>query len=119
MKELKETDFADYSRIKRESVKELDHYDELISALEAISKLRCDAPCRLGGDGCAGQCQITKCVCSRGFEGCWECDEFEKYDKFEFLRPFHGDAVQKNLRLIRYYGLNKWASHREKCYPWQ
>lgn len=92
--ELVKINFEDYSKIKRKDVKELGNYEEMMSALEAIRKLKCSTPCRLGGDGCCQPCEIAKCVRSKGIEGCWECTdrEYEACDKFEFLRPFHGDA---------------------------
>jgi hypothetical protein len=58
------------------------------------------------------------CVESRKIAGCWECDEFQNCRKFDFLKPFHGEAPKKNLVKIKTYGLKEWAVHREKCYPW-
>ena len=116
--ELKRSHFQEYSKVKRCHAKGLEHYESMITALEGISALKCEVPCRLGGDGCNGSCQITQCVKEKAIEGCWECTEFEGCDKFDFLKPFHGDAPLKNLRKIREFGIDSWAIYREKCYPW-
>jgi len=86
--------------------------------LKAISELNCKTPCRLGGDGCEGSCEIIKCIKEKAFEGCWECDSFEKCEKLDFLKPFHGNAPAHNLRKIKEIGIDNWAKHRDKCYPW-
>jgi len=99
-------------------VKELGHYEECCQVLDAIVKLECDTPCRAGGDGCLQPCEIKTCVQTKKLEGCWECDEFERCDKFEFFRLIHGDTTKENLRKIKEYGLSGWAEHREKFYRW-
>ena len=90
----------------------------MISALDAIHKLKCNISCRLGGDGCAQPCDIVKCVHLKRIEGCWECKEFEECNNFEFLRQFHGNTPQNNIKKIKNYGLDKWAVHREGIYTW-
>jgi hypothetical protein len=116
--ELGKTKFENYVKVKQRSVKELKTYKETISTLEVIRKLKCDIPCRLGGDGCAQPCKVANCTHLKGIEGCWECKEFEVCDNFEFLRPFHGNTPQNNIKKIRNYGLDKWAAHREGMYTW-
>jgi len=86
--------------------------------LEAISKIKCDTPCSAGGDGCGGSCPIISCVESKNFGGCWECSDFEKCEKLEFLIPFHGNSIKAHLRLIQKHGVNNWVELRDKCYPW-
>lgn len=118
LNELRKIKFEHYVQVKQKSVKELESYEEMVSALEAICKLKCDIPCRLGGNGCAQPCEIVKCVQLKGIEGCWECKYFEACDKFEFLRSFHGSTPQNNIKKIKKYGLDKWAAHRESIYLW-
>ena len=118
LKALEEEDVAPYVRIKRAGAKALNHYDSMVTALAAISALKCETPCRLGGDGCDGSCEIKICVIGKALEGCWECHDFEKCNKFDFLKPFHGDAPKKNLEKVKEHGLDNWAKYREKCYPW-
>jgi hypothetical protein len=118
LNELKRVNFENYAKVKRNSVKEFECYDEMIKGMEAINNLKCNTPCRLGGDGCSKPCEIRKCVPSKNLKGCWECTEFEECDKFEFLKPVHGDGPKKNLKKIKKYGLDHWAIHREKIYWW-
>jgi hypothetical protein len=118
LKEIDNVRFAEYANVKRTHTGEFEDFHLLISSLRAISEINCKIPCRLGGDGCGGSCEIIRCVGNRSLQGCWECDDFEGCNKFDFLRPFHGDANLKNLRRIRELGINGWAKAREKCYPW-
>jgi hypothetical protein len=118
LNELKRVHFDNYATVKRSSVKAFEHFGEMTKAMEAINHLKCDTPCRLGGDGCDKPCEIIKCVHLKGLDGCWKCGEFEKCDKLDFLKPFHGNGPQKNLKKIKKYGLDNWATHREKIYPW-
>ena len=116
--ELERLDFEKYAKVKSSSVKELARYREAMSVLAAIARLRCEEPCRLGGGGCGQPCDIKGCAQSKDIEGCWECDAFEECRQFDFLEPFHGDTPKQNLRAIRRHGIDKWATHREKLYPW-
>jgi len=110
--------FSDYAKVKAIHVPEFGHYELMIRTLKAVSELKCQVPCRLGGDGCAGSCEIVVCVKEKSFRGCWECATFETCGKLDFLKPFHGDAPVRNLRKIKEMGIESWAGHREKCYPW-
>ena len=118
LNELRRVHFEKYAKVKRNSVEEFERYDEMIKAMEVINDLKCNIPCRLGGDGCAKPCEIRKCVPSKRLQGCWECGEFEECNKFEFLKPVHGNGPKENLKIIKKYGLENWAIHREKIYPW-
>jgi len=116
--ELQKVRFDRYAEAKSASVKELGHYREFREVLDAMVKLKCDIPCRAGGDGCIQPCEIKACVQLKGLEGCWQCDEFEGCGKFEFLEPICGDTPQQNLRKIKEYGLDGWAQYRGKYYAW-
>ena len=118
MSELQAVRFDRYAEVKSAFVKELEHYEECRQVLDAIVKLECDTPCRVGGDGCLQPCEIKRCVQSKHLEGCWECGEFEGCNKFESFKLFHGDTAKENLRKIKEYGLSVWAEHREKFYQW-
>ena len=118
LSELQAVRFDKYAQVKSAAVKELEHYDECTQVLDAIVKLGCDTPCKAGGDGCSGPCEIKNCVQMKKLQGCWECGEFERCEKFEFFKPIHGNTTRGNLRKIKEYGLNKWAEHREKFYSW-
>ncbi|MGB8706547.1 MAG: DUF3795 domain-containing protein, partial [Dehalococcoidia bacterium] len=71
--ELRRVRFDKYAEVKSTAVKELEYYDECIQVLDAVVKLGCDTPCRAGGDGCLGPCEIKSCVQKKRLEGCWEC----------------------------------------------
>lgn len=43
---------------------------------------------------------------------------FEALRGAEFLKPFHGDTPLHNLGVIKKHGIETWAGHRGKCYPW-
>ncbi|MCJ7575387.1 MAG: DUF3795 domain-containing protein [Dehalococcoidia bacterium] len=123
--ELHATEFDKYAAIKSNSldqldaVKKFDHYGECCRVLEAIVALQCSSPCRIGG-GCAPPpCDVLACCGEKGFDGCWQCDEFEKCGKFESFRAIYGDSPRQNLRTIKKFGLDKWVGHRHKCYIWQ
>ena len=118
LREISEKHFVEYANIKKMHAKEFENFESFIDQLKAISKIRCEIPCGSGGDGCGGTCEFIECVNAKGFEGCWDCDDIESRDKFDFLSPFHGDAPIKNLRKIKELGMDNWAKAREKCYPW-
>ena len=117
--ELQNTEFYKYSQVKSLSVKELEHYQEALDVLAAIVRLQCNEPCRVGGGCPTFTCGILECCQKKGFEGCWECSEFENCKEFESLKPFHGDAPLQNLYKIRELGSEKWAKHRQKFFIWQ
>lgn len=116
--EFQKTQFDKYAAVKSKSVNELKHYDQCCKVLEAIAKLKCISPCRLGGDGCAPFCEIKNCIQSNGMQGCWQCHQMERCTKLEFLKPFHGEGHRENLRKIQKHGLGRWAKHRVKLYSW-
>jgi hypothetical protein len=118
MSELQAVQFDNYAEVKSAFVKEFENYKGFREVLDAIIKLRCDIPCRAGGDGCVQICEIKSCAQSKNLEGCWECSEFEECDRFRFFKVFHGDTAKENLRKIKKYGLDNWAEHKGKFYSW-
>jgi Protein of unknown function (DUF3795) len=119
MAELQAAQFDKYAEVKGKTVKALENYSQCLAVLDAIVELGCETPCRAGGEGCSQPCEIKPCVESKKLEGCWECDIFETCHKSAFLIPVHGDSTRGNLRKIKKYGLNSWAKHRDKFYPWK
>jgi len=77
-------------------------YPQCYQVLGAMVKMRCRRACRGGGSNPA--CKPRKCAQKKGFEGCWECDEFETCAKLKFLEANHGDAVRRNLRALKRRG---------------
>jgi hypothetical protein len=118
LNELEKTQFADYAQVKQSQISAFRDYEDMIKVLAHIAQLRCEVPCRLGGDGCVGSCPIIECVKGKSLEGCWECSEYKVCEKLNFLESFHGDTPLRNLDMIKKFGIEAWAKHRGKCYPW-
>ena len=122
--ELQDTEFEKYAEIKSGSAKQFDtakqfeHYGQCYEVLEAIVALQCNNPCRVSGGCPTFSCDILKCCCEKGFEGCWQCNEFESCAKFDSLKSIHGDSPQQNLKKIEELGLDKWIERRCKPYVW-
>ena len=116
--EIKKKHFFEYAKVKKKHFKEFDKFKILPKLLKAISKIKCEIPCRAGGDGCGGSCPIISCIKAKKIDGCWDCNNFEACSKLKFLTPFHGNSIIKNLRLIKKYGITEWVKFREKIYPW-
>jgi hypothetical protein len=92
-------------------------YNEFEKFLQALIELQCNHGCR--GGGCPTlKCKIMECCQNRGLEGCWECGNLESCDKFDFLKPFHGDGPLRNLEKIKDLGLENWLKQGEKFYKW-
>jgi hypothetical protein len=124
--ELHDIEFGKYAALKSspatnqlDAVKKFDYYGECCEVLEAIVALQCNSPCRVGGGCPTFSCDILACCREKGFDGCWQCAEFETCQKFESLRAIHGDSSRQNLRTIKKFGSDKWVEHRHKCYIWQ
>jgi hypothetical protein len=117
LSELQNEGWDKYAEISSDEA--FKNYEHCREALNAVARRKCDDACRPGGGCVAFSCRIVDCCLKRGFEGCWQCDEFENCREFEFLKPLHGDTPALNLRKIRELGLDKWAEHRHKCYVWQ
>jgi len=52
----------------------------------------------------------------KGFDGCWECAEFEICKNLQFLEPVHGNAHIRNLRTIKKKGKKEFASGKTLWY---
>ncbi len=118
LKEFRKTQFSAYAGVKQSQIPEFAHYGLMVNFLVHLSRLRCEKPCRSGGDGCMGSCRIIECVKEKSFEGCWECSQYNTCEKLDFLKPFHGDTPLWNLCRIKEFGISDWAKHRGKFYKW-
>jgi hypothetical protein len=118
LKEFENTQFAEYAKAKTSQIPDFQHYETMVNLLTHISRLHCEVPCGLGGDGCMDSCPIIECVKGKSLEGCWECSEYKGCEKLDFLKPFHGETPLHNLGMIKKFGIEAWATHRGKCYPW-
>lgn len=115
--ELEKSRFAEYARVKKNFSPEFQDYPAFLEVLQAVIDLDCPAGCREGG--CPGlDCPIRACCLDRQLAGCWECDDLDECRRFDFLTPFHGDVVQRNLRPIREMGPDAWLKNRPPFYVW-
>jgi len=89
-------------------------YDTCYEVMGAMVKFRCRRACRGGGGN--PMCKIRKCSRGKGFEGCWECDEFESCEKLVFLEAVHGDAHVANLRKIKKKGVDEFLGGKRLWY---
>ena len=85
--------------------KKYTNYDKCYEMLGAMVKFRCKRGCKNGGG--PPFCKIRKCCQKKGYEGCWECDEFETCKKLDFLKDVHLDGHIKNLRIIKKKGIGE------------
>lgn len=81
-------------------------YKKCYEMLGTMVKLRCKG-CKTSGR--SKFCPVAKCAVTKGYEGCWECDEFGDCEELDFLEPVHGDGHKKNMRKIKKVGINEWA----------
>ena len=114
--ELQRTEFEKYAEAKSGSMdkaEELEYYQGCCKVLETIVELQCNESCQVGGGCPTFSCKIVECCQEKELEGCWECEEFETCDKFDFLKPVHEDAYLKNLRKIKKQGLDKFIEGKQ------
>ena len=57
----------------------LGEYEPFKKTLDSLAGFRCNKVCRDGGGN--PWCKIRKCVQKKGFEGCWECADFNACNK--------------------------------------
>lgn len=89
-------------------------YPECYEVLGAMVKMRCGKSCKNGG-GNPG-CKIRQCSKKKGFDGCWECQEFESCKKLAYLEGNHGKAHIRNLRVIKKKGVEEFLKGNKHWY---
>ena len=107
-KKLREAKFARLAQGLSQFFKEFKNYDQCYEVLGAMVRLRCKRTCRGGGG--PPFCKIRSCCQKKGFQGCWECEEFEICGKLDFLKPTHEDAHLKNLRKLNRQGVERFLT---------
>jgi hypothetical protein len=85
--------------------KEYKKYGDCYNVLGAMVKMRCGRTCKNGGGN--PSCKIRACAIRKYYEGCWQCDVYEKCEKLDFLRTNHGIAHLKNLKIIKKEGIEE------------
>jgi len=79
----------------------LGEYEPFEKSLDGLAALRCPEACRGGGG--PPWCKIRKCCQKKGFDGCWECTEFETCNK---LKDEYKDAFIKRIKRIKRIGID-------------
>jgi hypothetical protein len=80
------------------------NYQKFCELLWVMMKMRCKKSCRTGGG--SAQCRIRKCAKKKGYDGCWQCDDFTACKTLKALEDF-GETDKtylKNLRKIKRQG---------------
>ena len=89
-------------------------YGDCYEVLGSMVKLRCKRGCRQHGGN--PWCAMRKCCKRKGYEGCWECDEFETCQKLAVLETAHGKAHVKNLRRLKRGGVEAFLEGKKLWY---
>lgn len=106
-KELRMSKYEKFAKFMAKSNfgKEFKDYDKCYKVLGGMVKFRCHKGCRNGGGN--PFCSIRKCCIKKKYDGCWQCDEFERCKKLEFLKEVHGDGHIRNLKRLKRNGKAK------------
>jgi hypothetical protein len=104
-KELRRSKFSRFAGMISKYFKPYKNYDTTYEVLGMMVRLRCKRTCHSGGG--PPSCKIRSCCVKKGIEGCWQCVEFEKCSKLDFLRAVHDDAHIKNLRILKKKGIEQ------------
>ena len=75
----------------------LGEYAPFKKTLDGLAMLRCTKACRGGGGN--PWCKIRRCCQRKGFDGCWECADFETCNKLV-------ERYVKNLKTIKKVGIS-------------
>jgi len=104
-KELRKANFDKFAKFisQYNFAKGYKHYPECYEVLGLMVKFRCNRTCKDGGG--PPFCKMRKCCQKKEIIGCWECTDFETCEKLDFLKPVHGDAHLKNLRILNKKGI--------------
>lgn len=102
-KKLREAKFDKASKGLSKYFKDLHDYEACYRVLGAMVRLRCNRACRNGGGNLS--CKIRICCRKKNLTGCWQCSDFGKCTRFEFLKPIHEDANLKNLKKLEKQGV--------------
>ena len=94
--------------------KDYKNYEECYKVLGAMVSFRCRKACRGGGGN--PFCKVRACAQKKGFDGCWECTDFQTCKKLDFLEGVHGDAHIKNLRKIKKVGKKEFSKGKTLWY---
>lgn len=76
------------------------NFEEILNALKNVTCVGCRE--RQG----QYNCEISECCNQKQIIGCWECEEFPTCTKLDFLQKTHGNAVLRNLDILKEKGVD-------------
>ena len=99
------------------------NFQEFMTILEGLIELQCKSPCReTGGCSMGGKlhkCEAVKCVQSKGYEGCWECQGNKQCEKLNFVKKVYGDTISETFATMTAEGSKAVKSYGNNYYAWQ
>jgi hypothetical protein len=118
LSEIEKRKFDNYAEVKMIFDKSFDNYAVFIGILRKITELDCEKSCR-EGKGCSSfECPIVRCCLEQKYEGCWQCHQLTSCDKFDFLKPFHGETPKSNCIHLRDNGFDNFTAKKQAFYIW-
>lgn len=120
---LEELQFVKYAGVKAgqtywsEANSAFRYYPEFLAVLQAIKRLECPSVCREGGGYKGDRCEIKKCSIAKGFDGCWQCGDYQSCALLEPMKSFH-PHLEEHLALIKTEGIDNWSKKRKGHYSW-
>lgn len=87
------------------------NYEQFYELLKTMMELRCFNPCKKGGGN--PNCEIKLCAQKNGFDGCWQCDNFQECEKLKVLDQFDDPVYAENLRRVKEISLEQFINEKE------
>jgi len=127
-----DTFLANFSKTNLSFFHDFKKIPEFMAMLEKIISMQCENVCS-EAKGCSipqvdeimggivkesNKCNVLICIESKGYEGCWECNELESCEKKKFFR-IYGNVPVENCILVRDFGKDAVKPRGNKYYIWQ
>jgi hypothetical protein len=115
--------FGQEKSIFKKPFESFEKLPDFLEVLDGIINLQCKTTCQESGGcsigGTTHECEALTCINENGFEGCWQCEEYENCEKLSFLRRNYGETIDGNLRRMKDEGIEAVKSRGNKYYAWQ
>jgi len=100
------------------------HEDDNLKFKERLSTVYGCSPEEIACEGCMSQtrfkfcesCPIRSCAIVRGYEGCYQCDQFPCAFIDNFPVPVGKKVIERAIPAWRDLGTEKWVEEEEKRY---
>lgn len=122
-----------FSRTNLSFFHDFKNMPEFIAMLDKIVSMQCEKVCSEAG-GCSipqvdeimggivkesHKCDVLICIESKGYQGCWECDELETCEKKKSFTFTYGDSPVETCKTVRDFGKEAVEPRGNKYYVWQ